>query len=519
MLVSGDVKTNKYVALTDVGKYVIYGNDSWRPYNSSFKSLCTQTNMGQSKNHELNHEEASEYGFKFHINASEKPKKLSLPEEMVAFNPKIYFGGVFDGGINGFGDISDTYSEETSGNINVTAEVDVRINFKNNDRMDIIFKADADELTDGFASLYGKYSAYFKDKNGNDTNASYANGKEIESIYYYDCNVIQNSTSDVDYVFESIDETDWICDVTVKRGSLIIPNQYREIYEGVCLVEKEIVKEQDIKNSNFSGYSDSNIYLWIQPATDFKVIFSEAEQEITYPTFTWKYGVIYKGGIYPEEQGSYTFRLATSNSPSPIATRTISINNYTSTEFTGSTTISVSDSYTAFTPVVYVTTGNSNETRDITIYSGITYPTNGAAFGEFNLLSSATIVNAEGSEDPTNIEIRFVAKKNSTSYDSTTYYLYGNVKKDNVYIIPEAGRTFSFGWENEIVLEFTHEEVYKNDKIVFTVTSSNSLSGDVYVADGEGDETGATQIGDNIWEATVTQNNIRTGMLCFIVPF
>ena len=283
MLVDNNINLNKYVSFKDLAKYVfVSGTKCFNPYTSSFKTLYEQSGSGDTRNHQLQYGSALAYGFTFH---SGKGSRLCLPEEMVALNPKILFGGAATGSSYDWAIFSPQGSDTFDSEDEVYAVYRYKVTFADGTYCTIRFETAYLDQDGANANLNTYWyercpEAYYIDQNGNSAQESAYKGKEVVGFQFMSAELVQNDTSkgtisDYDYSGSSLF-------VETTRAYHII---YSGITEGGSLTTG--VTPQSILQSNIDGYSNGNFSVTITPSIGIWFSYTRTTAEYTlsvYPT-------------------------------------------------------------------------------------------------------------------------------------------------------------------------------------------------------------------------------------------
>lgn len=272
MLVSGSVKTDKYVSLTNLRDNVfLTPSSSFTPYTSAFKSFYQGAGSGTTKNHHLTHAQAQGYGFTFHPSseypAVSKSAKLCLPEEMIAMNPKILFGGVVSSG-GSVGTVSTNLTLDDSIDIGFVAFVTFT------DRVTVKIVSYSSYLAGGGSgniNMTGKFTSIDYSINGSTvTLAQVKSHGEIESVKWDTVNAFQHDTSTANWELDDYDFTGYGSMYLTKSSSTPSSSTRKKKWNfsktGTAYsAEGTVVTCNDIKDFNRSGESASNFYLYLSP--------------------------------------------------------------------------------------------------------------------------------------------------------------------------------------------------------------------------------------------------------------
>ena len=273
MLVSGSVKTDKYVSLTNLRDYVfLTPSSSFTPYTSAFKTFYRGADSGNTKNHHLTHQQAEGYGFVLHeheYQAVDLPNKLCLPEEMTALNPFIYFGGTASLG----GTLRPNYSFTVDDSISIRAIL--LVSFKNRRTVTVEFDSAALSGTANVSgSLSGKFTSKYFNSNGSQITLSQVQAYgEVSDVLVDNIILEQHHPELANYTLASYQDTGTIFVCSTKSPSA--PTSSTKMSKWAITldhhshdIENNAITGQVIKNFNASGLSNEDFYLYfsLEPA-------------------------------------------------------------------------------------------------------------------------------------------------------------------------------------------------------------------------------------------------------------
>ena len=279
MLVDSQMNTSKYVSFTDLAKYVFLSGSSMNPYNDTFATKYAQSGSGSTANHLLRHSEASEYGFAFHDGVNTGNTKLCLPEEMIALNPDIIFGGA--------NKVTNGFSLRQSGDDPIEAADKIyfytryRVNFSDGTYATIRFETAYIDHTNGnYWQNFNCPDVYYYDQNGTSRNEGYFTGKTPTTFSFIDVGVENGGSGTLN-------------SYTVQNNRWMFLDFSRGSYTLTAATSASLttgVTEMVIKQSNAAGGSASNFILTIAPNLGVEYYFTKST-----PSYTLTVSPTYKG--------------------------------------------------------------------------------------------------------------------------------------------------------------------------------------------------------------------------------
>ena len=279
MIVDNNINTSKYVSFKDLAKYVLVsGTTCLNPYTSAFKTLWVESGSGNTRSHQLRHNEAAGYGFTFHDGVNTGNTKLCLPEEMIALNPKIVFGGLSTGNGDDWVTFSSIGADTFDSEDKVYGRYVFKINFADNTYCTIRFETsylDQDEADNNLNSYWYEKCVdnTFYNQSGAQTSESNYIGKELSSFELLSVDLIQG-------------EDHGTINSWSYSGSSLYLNTTRGNYD--CFHGNSEngyfttgVTQNDILVSNVGGYSNKNITVYMTPSIGITFSYTRDSQGCT----------------------------------------------------------------------------------------------------------------------------------------------------------------------------------------------------------------------------------------------
>ena len=264
MIVDNNINTSKYVSFKDLAKYVLVsGATCLNPYTSAFRTLWVESGSGNTRSHQLRHNEAAGYGFTFHDGVNTGNTKLCLPEEMIALNPKIVFGGLSTGDEDDWATFKSVGTDTFESEDKVYGRYVFKINFADGTYCTIRFETsyvDQDDSQHDMTEFWYEKCVdnTFYNQSGTQTSESNYIGKELSSFELLSVDLIQG------------EEHGTINSWTYSGSSLYL-NTKRGGYECYAGDSEDGyfttgVTQNDILVSNVRGYSNKNITVYMTPS-------------------------------------------------------------------------------------------------------------------------------------------------------------------------------------------------------------------------------------------------------------